>query len=227
MAALKAEINQFEQKFQMFENVNNLNSFYNDPEFKKKIEKLNFKFYLETDRFLNFKTEFEKSQDNLFLILFKQVSHYVEEIEKLNQRLKNKEEKQNKNKTEQFKKETYDKELTKYKNTVKDLERQILNKTNVEAKLKKENESFRRQILFYQEKLKLELLNKKMRQVSVKKKVRFNDSQVTSKVQSRCQTPEKPGLKTAYKIARKHKMIKSAFNIPKEIFEVQNNGMVI
>jgi hypothetical protein len=80
--------------FHMFENINNLHNLYNkdDSEFKKKIDKLNFKFYLETDRFLNFKTEIDKSQDNLFLLLFKQVSLYIEEIEKLNVKLKHKEE---------------------------------------------------------------------------------------------------------------------------------------
>jgi hypothetical protein len=104
MAIKSAEVNQFEQKFQMFDNIGSLNNFYNreDSEFIKKIDKLNFKFYLETDRFINFKTEIEKSQDNLFLLLFKQVSLYVDEIEKLNTKLRHKEEleKRDKNKTE-------------------------------------------------------------------------------------------------------------------------------
>ncbi len=60
--------------------------------FKKTIDKLNEKFYSETKRFLTIKTDFEKSQDNLFCILFKQISHYIEEIDKLNIRLKEKDE---------------------------------------------------------------------------------------------------------------------------------------
>ena len=74
-------------------NINNLNNHYSkdDQSFKNKVDKLNFKFYLETDKFLNFKQEIEKSQDNLFLLLFKQISLYVEEIERLNNKLKEKE----------------------------------------------------------------------------------------------------------------------------------------
>lgn len=82
------------QKFSVFDNVNinNLGSFYNnnDSLFKKRVDKLNIRFYLETDKFLNFKTEMDKSQDNLFLVLFKQLSLYVEEIERLNIKLRDK-----------------------------------------------------------------------------------------------------------------------------------------
>jgi hypothetical protein len=104
MAIKSAEGTQFEQKFQVFDYINNLNNNYykEDSEIRKKIDKLNFKFYLETDRFLNFKTEIDKSQDNLFLLLFKQVSLYIEEIERLNTKLRHKEgiEKNQKAKTE-------------------------------------------------------------------------------------------------------------------------------
>jgi len=86
------------QKVQMFEdlNFNVLNSIYSkeDSSFKKIIDKLNTKFYSETNKFLGIKAELEKSQDNLFIILFKQISSYIEEIEKLNIKLKEKEEKE-------------------------------------------------------------------------------------------------------------------------------------
>lgn len=90
--------NEDKQKFQMFEdlNFNILNNLYSkeDSNFKKSIDKLNLKFYSESNKFLGIKGELEKSQDNLFIILFKQISSYIEEIEKLNIKLKEKEEKE-------------------------------------------------------------------------------------------------------------------------------------
>ena len=78
--------NEEKSKLSIFDNinVNNLNNYYNKDEslFKKKVDKLNFRFYLETDKFINFEHEMEKSQYYLFLLLFKQISVYVEEIEK-------------------------------------------------------------------------------------------------------------------------------------------------
>ena len=85
-------------KIQFFEdlNFNILNNIYlkEDSSFKKTIDKLNVKFYSETNKYLGIKSEIEKSQDNLFLILFKQISFYIEEIEKLNIRLREKDEKE-------------------------------------------------------------------------------------------------------------------------------------
>lgn len=95
--------NEDKTKFTFFENlnINHLNSFYSKEEsaFKKKVDKLNLKFYLETDKFLGIKTDLEKSQDHLFLILFKQVSLYVEEIERLNYKIKEKDDNDKFNKT--------------------------------------------------------------------------------------------------------------------------------
>ena len=85
-------------KIQMFEdlNFNTLNNIYSKDEssFKKNIDKLNLKFYSETNKYLGIKSELEKSQDNLFIVLFKQISSYIEEIEKLNFKLKEKDEKE-------------------------------------------------------------------------------------------------------------------------------------
>jgi hypothetical protein len=90
--------NEDKAKLQMFEdlNFNVLNNIYSkeDSSFKKSIDKLNVKFYSETNKYLGMKSEFEKSHDNLFIILFKQISSYIEEIEKLNIKLKEKDEKE-------------------------------------------------------------------------------------------------------------------------------------
>jgi len=83
-------------KFQNFEelSLNAINSIYSreDSYFKKNIDKLNQKFYAESNKFLTLKAEMEKSHDNLFSLLFKQISNYNEEIDKLNYKLKEKEE---------------------------------------------------------------------------------------------------------------------------------------
>ena len=61
-----------------------------DSEFKKKIDDLNLKFYLETEKYLNNTTKSydnnrnQKLQANLFIILFQQINIYIEEIERLN-----------------------------------------------------------------------------------------------------------------------------------------------
>ena len=65
---------------------NSLNVFYQDSnsDFKKKIDSLNLEFYLETEKFLSNKNPSAKCQTSLFIILFKQINTYLEEIERLN-----------------------------------------------------------------------------------------------------------------------------------------------
>ena len=62
---------------------NNLNLFYEDDStnFKRNIDNLNLKFYLETEKILS-STNY--NSNNLFLILFKQITLYIKEIERLN-----------------------------------------------------------------------------------------------------------------------------------------------
>ena len=57
--------------------------------FKKKIDDLNLKFYLETEKYLNNckindHIRNQKLQANLFIILFQQINVFIEEIERLN-----------------------------------------------------------------------------------------------------------------------------------------------
>ena len=67
-------------------NKNSLNLFYQNSTsiFKKKIDELNLKFYLETEKYLSNKKKDFNCQNALFIILFKQISLYIEEIERLN-----------------------------------------------------------------------------------------------------------------------------------------------
>jgi len=74
----------------------NLNEYYDleSSIFMKRIEKLNLKFFWTSESLLNQK-EIIYPYNKLFLILFKQISLYVEEIARLNKQLqiKNKNEK--------------------------------------------------------------------------------------------------------------------------------------
>jgi hypothetical protein len=78
----------------LLENLNSksLLNYYSpeDSVFKKRIDKLNIKFYIETEKVLSNNLELDKRYDQLFLILFKQISLYIEEIDNLNTLLRGK-----------------------------------------------------------------------------------------------------------------------------------------
>ena len=71
-------------------NQNVLDIYYDkNSSFKKKIDDLNLKFYLETEKYLNNckindHIRNQKLQANLFIILFQQINVFIEEIERLN-----------------------------------------------------------------------------------------------------------------------------------------------
>ena len=71
--------------------LENLNDFYDIESslFLKRIEKLNLKFYWISECILN-QQDIKYPYNKLFLILFKQISLYIEEIIKLNKQLKQK-----------------------------------------------------------------------------------------------------------------------------------------
>jgi hypothetical protein len=156
-------------------NINNLGQFYPKDEsvFKKKIDKLNYRFYLETEKFLNNKTESEKCQDQLFMILFKQISLYVQEIERLNIILREKIEfeRVNKDKCDDiFRKEKECNSMQMLINnlrvTNKNLEKRLNDKIITEEKQKNEITSMERQIKFYKEKMQIELMIKKTHEMN-------------------------------------------------------------
>jgi hypothetical protein len=73
------------------------------------------------------------------------------------------------------KKETIDKELTTHKRIVKELEKKLIDKSVNEEKLRKENESFKRQIQFYKDKMKLDMVAKRIKS-PVKRKMNSTES---------------------------------------------------
>ena len=131
--------------------------------FKKKIDKLNLKFYIETEKYLNNQNDMDRCQDQLFIILFKQISLYSEELERLNNIIKD-------YKNELINKVKKSEEITKFENLTsinnslrslnKELEKRIQDRNNEENKLKQEIDSLKRQVKFYKEKLQIDLTKK-------------------------------------------------------------------
>lgn len=142
--------------------MNNLSSFYMKDDvskFMKKIDKLNLNFMLLSDKYLKHQKEVEKVKDNLFINLFKQISVYVEEIERLNIKIKDKEGSSKTLKENSIKE--LNKEINQHKVTIKTLESKLNEKSQNEDRLKKELNSYKRQVSFYKDKLKLEIQNQK------------------------------------------------------------------
>ena len=137
------------------------NIYYNKDDgniLMKKINKLNMNFYMLSERYLKNKNDLEQINDNLFLTLFKQISIFIEEIEKLNIKIK---EKGNNDKLIKENVTDLNKEIINYKLQIKNLEKELNEKKLNEKKLKSEIDSYKRRISFYQEKLKLDMENKK------------------------------------------------------------------
>jgi hypothetical protein len=68
----------------LFESGNNLGTVKEDCFLKKRIDKLNSKFYTETEKYMNYKLELERSNEKLFSLLVKEIGLYIEEIDRLN-----------------------------------------------------------------------------------------------------------------------------------------------
>lgn len=153
-------------------NLNSLATYYPKDEslFKKRIDKLNLKFYLETEKYLGNtnKGDSLRCQDTLFMILFKQISLYIEEIERLNYvaRERTDTDKSAKEKLEEMNKKDKESQannlvISNLKNTIKMLEKKLNERALNEEKLRQENDSYKRQIKFYKEKLQIEITAKK------------------------------------------------------------------
>ena len=137
---------------------NSLNIFYKDSScpFKRKIDELNLKFYLETEKYLCNKTKIEKTQSSLFIILFKQIKIYIEEIERLNLIILEKkyDPRNTIERTDEILKKQKDFEINQQLiKTLKDsksyTEGKLLKTLLNEDKLKKENEKLKQENEFY------------------------------------------------------------------------------
>jgi len=120
-------------------NQNILDLYYDKTSsFKKKIDELNLKFYLETEKYLNNNkindyARNQKLQANLFIILFKQINIFIEEIERLNKIILD-----NKYKKEKIMQRT---------NELNEKKQNILIKDNLIQSLKKSNTNTEKKLL--------------------------------------------------------------------------------
>ena len=120
-------------------NQNILDLYYDkSSSFKKKIDELNLKFYLETEKYLNNNkindyARNQKLQANLFIILFKQINIFIEEIERLNKIILD-----NKYKKEKIMQRT---------NELNEKKQNILIKDNLIQSLKKSNTNTEKKLL--------------------------------------------------------------------------------
>ena len=121
-------------------NFNNLNEYYQLESniFLKKIQKLNLKFYYTSDVLLSEKI-IKFPYDELFLILFKEISLYIEEIERLNKQILSKSKNDINNIKKIQKAESNKNNATAYKDNLKALQKKV----NL---LQKENEKYRNEI---------------------------------------------------------------------------------
>ena len=145
-------------------NNNNLHIFYqqDDSIFKQKIDKLNLKFYLETEKYLTNQHNENKCQNSLFIILFQQISLYIGEIERLNLILQEKKadpkfikERVNVYIRKQQDFETKERLIKTLKDSKNNLEKKLAMLILQEDKIKSENESLKRQNKFYVEQLQM------------------------------------------------------------------------
>ena len=144
-------------------NDNNLSVFYDNSEsnFKRNIDQLNLKFYLETEKILSPSNKCDKgeNQNRLFLILFKQINLYIKEIERLNtviikmnddpQCIKKKMELISKQK-DTF--ETKELLIQTLKNSISSLEKRLGQVMISENAFRTENEQLKKELQYYKDK---------------------------------------------------------------------------
>ena len=137
-------LNYYSQKDENNTSINN---------FMEKINKLNKKFYASSEKFILTKTSFDKLSDELFLNLFKQIDCYVEEIQRLNKKISSIDNKENKIMIKQL-----TKELSENKVKIRNYENKLKEKTLKEEKLSKELDSYKRRIIFFKNKININLM---------------------------------------------------------------------
>ena len=153
-------------------NDNNLNIFYKEDNsnFKRNIDQLNLKFYLETEKIISSNQNKTKDENNsfnsnkLFLILFKQINLYIKEIERLNTLMLNsvKDKDNIKKKMEIFIRkqndfETKEQIIQALKYSVTSLEKKLSNVLISENNLRQDIQKLKKEKDFYYEYYKLNI----------------------------------------------------------------------
>jgi len=184
-------------------NFKNLDEYYKIESdiFVQKIQKLNLKFYYTSEILLKEKNV-KYPYDELFLILFKEISLYIEEIERLNKQLLLK----SKNEV------NYNKKILKWEQNEKNnaLNKQNLkkmqNKINI---LKKENENYKN---------KIDKLNKKLNYYNTINKSNINNNSIINNNISNSNSNSDYGIKSLGNSTL------DSFNSPQKKFSILNSG---
>ena len=128
-----------------------------DINFLDRINELNNKFYLSQEKFTLVKSSLEKVNDDLFSNLLKQIDCYIEEIERLNKRLAIV---NNDNKEEVIQK--LNKKILDNEKTIRNYEHKLKENVIKEDKLTKEIEYYKKRIIFYKNKININLISRKI-----------------------------------------------------------------
>ena len=124
-------------------------------DFYENIRKLNKNFYSTSENYKKIRNKLDKVNDELFMNLFQQIDLYIQEVEKLNKKGSSNNDKEYKNIINNLKKQ-----ISGKNEKIRCCEKIIKEKTTKENKLLKEIESYKRSIIFYKDKIKIDLLSK-------------------------------------------------------------------
>lgn len=175
------ESNFFQQK--PFDKFNILSDYYPKKELKNKkdsnfldrINELNNKFNLSQEKFALVKSSLEKLNDDLFSNLIKQIDCYIEEIQRLNKKLFiiN-----NDNKEEIIQK--LNKKILENEKTIRNYKHKLRENANREEKLSKEIEYYKKRIIFYKNKININLISRKISNEDFESKERKEKNNITN-----------------------------------------------
>ena len=143
--------------------INILSNYYTKKEktnnnindFLEKITILNKTFFSYSEKYLSTKETLIKLNDELFMNLFKQINYYVEEIQRLNKKIIFINNKDYKKIIKKLTKEIYEN-----KEMIKNYEIKIKEKNIKEVKLKEEIEYYKRRIIFFKNKININLISR-------------------------------------------------------------------
>ena len=215
-----------QQQQQAIESHNMLLSYYSQKDSKnniinnfiEKIRKLNNKFYICSEKYILTKASFDKLSDDLYLNLFKQIDCYVEEIQRLNEKITSINNKDNKI---TIKKLT--KELSENKEKIRAYELKLKEKTTKEEQLIKEIESYKRRIIFFKNKINLNLLPRNQGRTRLKNYMRQNTNINDSMINKN--SNKNDYLRTrGYTYKSKNKKFKKFFSPSPEKLPKKNNN---
>jgi len=123
--------------------------------FFEKIMQLHKDFNDNNEKYVVTKSSFEKLNNDLFSNLFKQIDCYIEEIKRLNEKIGS-----NSNKDYKQIIEKLNKEIVENKIKLKNYEMKIKEKIDNEEKLQKEIEYYKKRIIFFKNKININLISK-------------------------------------------------------------------